>query len=100
MGTDDFSLFHHFDGNDSTGSAEEGYGRGELWPNQWTTVDVDYTCSFNEGFREDMYLDENGTIQIKMTFNIYSGIVTINVIVKSYSNTKQRGIDGCIKRIS
>tara|TARA_B110000459_G_C16271560_1_gene342300 strand:- start:63 stop:602 length:540 start_codon:yes stop_codon:yes gene_type:complete len=26
----------------------------------------------NEGFREDLYLDENGTIELKMTFNIYS----------------------------
>ena len=77
-GTDDFSsCFTHFDGNDSTGSAEEGYGE-ENYPENGNKLMLILTCSINEGFREDMYLDENGTIEIKMTFNIYSGIVTIN----------------------
>ena len=70
-GTDDFSsCFSHFDGEDSTGSAEEGKGM-RTW-GQGQQVDVDFMCSMNEGFREDMYLDENGTIELKMTFSIYS----------------------------
>ena len=70
-GTDDFSsCFSHFDGEDATGSAEEGKGM-RTW-GQGQQVDVDFMCSMNEGFREDMYLDENGTIELKMTFNIYS----------------------------
>ena len=70
-GTDDFSsCFNHFDGEDSTGSAEEGKGM-RTW-GQGQQVDVDFMCSMNEGFREDMYLDENGTIELKMTFNILS----------------------------
>ena len=71
-GTDDFSsCFTHFDGEDSTGSAQDGYGTRNYPENG--QVDVDFDCSFNEGFREDMYLNENGTIEIKMTFNIFSG---------------------------
>ena len=62
--------FMHFDGEDSTGSAEEGKGM-RTWPNQVNKL-MDYTCSMNDNFRDDMYLDENGTIQIKLDFNIYS----------------------------
>ena len=70
-GTDDFSsCFSHFDGEDSTGSTEEGKGM-RTW-GQGQQVDVDFMCSMNEKFREDMYLNENGTIELKMTFNIYS----------------------------
>ncbi|MDC3299778.1 hypothetical protein OAV20_00905 [Euryarchaeota archaeon] len=70
-GTDDFSsCFSHFDGEDATGSAEEGKGMRTWGSGQ--QVDVDFMCSMNEGFREDLYLDENGTIELKMTFNIYS----------------------------
>ena len=70
-GTDDFSsCFSHFDGEDATGSAEEGKGM-RTW-GQGQQVDVDFMCSMNERFREDMYLNENGTIEIKMSFNIYS----------------------------
>ena len=70
-GTDDFSsCFNHFDGEDSTGSTEDGKGM-RTW-GQGQQVDVDFMCSMNEGFREDMYLDENGTIELKMTFSIYS----------------------------
>ena len=71
LGTDDFSsCFTHFDKNDSTGSAADGFGTRNYPENG--QVDVDFECSFNEGFREDMYLNENGTIELKMTFNIYS----------------------------
>jgi len=70
-GTDDFSsCFSHFDGEDSTGSAEDGKGMRTWGTGQ--QVDVDFMCSFNEKFREDMYLEENGTIKLQMSFNIYS----------------------------
>ena len=44
-----------------------------------------------------MYLDENGTIEIKMTFNIYSGIATINADCTNLTLTlcRKGGIDGC-----
>ena len=71
LGTDDFSsCFTHFDKNDSTGSAADGFGTRNYPENG--QVDVDFECSFNEGFREDMYLS-NGSIEIQMSFNIFSG---------------------------
>jgi len=72
-GNSDLSnCFMHFDGNDTTGSAEEGYGEVE-WPNQVNQqIEMDYTCRISDNFKQDMYLDENGTIQIKLDFNIYS----------------------------
>lgn len=70
-GTDDFSsCFTHFDGNDATGSSADGFGTRNYPENG--QVDVDFECSFNEGFREDMYLS-NGSIDIQMSFNIFSG---------------------------
>ena len=72
-GTSDLSnCFMHFDGNDDTGSAEDGYGE-QVWPNQNAQqIEMDYTCRVSDNFKQDMYLDENGTIQIKLDFNIYS----------------------------
>mgnify|MGYP001292213770 FL=1 len=89
-GTDDFSsCFSHFDGEDSTGSAQDGYGTRNYPENG--QVDVDFDCSFNEGFREDMYLNENGTIEIKMTFNIYSGDCTDNSDCTNLTLTLKKG---------
>ena len=89
-GTDDFSsCFNHFDGEDSTGSAEEGKGT-RTW-GQGQQVDVDFTCSMNERFREDMYLDENGTIEIKMTFNIYSDDCNDNADCTNLTLTLKKG---------
>jgi hypothetical protein len=70
-GTSDLSnCFMHFDGNDSTGSAEEGYGE-QVWPEQANQqIEMDYTCRVSENFKKDMHLDNNGTIQIKLDFNI------------------------------
>ena len=72
-GTSDLSnCFMHFDGNDSTGSAEEGYGE-QVWPNQLNQqIEMDYTCRVSDNFKQDMYLNENGTIQLKLDFNIDS----------------------------
>ena len=72
-GNSDLSnCFMHFDGNDSTGSAEEGYGEVE-WPNQVNQqIEMDYTCRISDNFKQDMYLNPNGSIQINLDFNIYS----------------------------
>jgi hypothetical protein len=70
-GTSDLSnCFMHFDGNDSTGSAEEGYGE-QVWPEQVNQqIEMDYTCRVSDNFKQDMYLNPNGTIQIKLDFKI------------------------------
>ena len=72
-GNSDLSnCFMHFDGNDTTGSAEEGYGE-QVWPNQVNQqIEVDYTCRVSDNFKQDMHLNENGTIEIKLDFQIDS----------------------------
>ena len=61
----------HFDGNDSSGSASEGYG-SETFP-QGEQVEVDFTCKMQENLKQDLYLDANGTIVIEIEVRIYSG---------------------------
>jgi hypothetical protein len=70
-GTSDLTnCFTHFDGNDSTGSAEEGYGE-QVWANSnGQQIEMDYTCRVSDNFKQDMYLNNNGTINIKLNFNI------------------------------
>ena len=58
---------------------------------QGQQVDVDFMCSMNEGFREDMYLDENGTIELKMTFNIYSADCNDNADCTNLTLTLKKG---------
>ena len=71
-GNDDLSqCFSHFDGNDTTGSSSEGYGE-EVWTSQNSQIEMDYTCKMQESFKQDMYLDDNGTIDILLTFQIYA----------------------------
>jgi hypothetical protein len=74
FGTSDLTnCFMHFDGNDSTGSAEEGYGE-QVWPNQDNQqIEMDYTCRVSDNFKQDMYLNANGSIQISLEFNIDAG---------------------------
>ena len=69
-GSDDLSnCFSHFDGNDTSGSAADGYGEKE-WPNSnGQQIEMDYTCRM-ESFKQDMYLSPNGTIQITLNFRI------------------------------
>ncbi len=62
------NCFMHFDGNDTTGSAAEGYGEKE-WTGQNTRIEVDYTCRM-ESFKQDMYNSENGSINIHLEFEI------------------------------
>ena len=64
------NCFSHFDTNDTTGSASEGYGE-KIWTQANTQIEMDYTCR-SESFKQDMYLDENGTIEIRLEFQIYA----------------------------
>jgi len=69
-GNDDLSnCFSHFDGNDTTGSSDQGYGE-EIWTSQNAQIEMDYTCKMEEAFKQDMYLDDNGTIEILLIFQI------------------------------
>jgi hypothetical protein len=71
-GNDDLSnCFAHFDGNDTTGSSNQGYGE-EVWTSQNSQIEMDYTCKMEESFKQDMYLDDNGTIEILLIFQIYA----------------------------
>ena len=62
------NCFMHFDGNDTTGSAPEGYGE-KVWTGQNARIEVDYTCRM-ESFKQDMYNDDNGTIDLHLEFEI------------------------------
>ena len=64
------NCFMHFDGNDTTGSAPEGYGEKE-WTGQNSRIEVDYTCRM-ESFKQDMYNSENGSISVHLEFEIVS----------------------------
>jgi hypothetical protein len=68
-GNSDLSnCFSHFDTNDTTGSAAEGFGE-QIWTQANTQIEVDYTCR-SESFKQDMYLEENGTIEVRLDFMI------------------------------
>jgi len=70
-GTSDLgSCWTHFDSNDSTGSAEEGYGVQTF--SQGQQVEVMFTCRTQENFKENMYLSPNGTIVVEIGVKIYS----------------------------
>ncbi len=60
----------HFDGNDSAGSASEGYGEETFSTGQ--QVEVDFSCSMQENLKQDLYLDANGTITLEFVVAIYS----------------------------
>ncbi len=71
-GTDDLSsCWTHFDSNDSSGSTEGGYG--EMQFSQGQRIEVEYTCAMQESFQQDMYLDSNGTIEIRVVVNTWTG---------------------------
>jgi len=92
-GTSDLSnCFMHFDGNDSTGSAEEGYGE-QVWPEQnGQQIDMDYTCRLQENFKQDMYLEPNGTINIVLNFNIDArGQCNANSVCENLNLTLYKG---------
>ena len=60
----------HFDGNDSAGSASEGYGE-ETFP-QGEQVEVEFSCKMQENLKQDMYLDANGTLTFEFVVSIWS----------------------------
>jgi hypothetical protein len=60
----------HFDGNDSSGSASEGYGEETFGDGQ--QVEVDFSCKMQENLKQDLYLDANGTITFEFVVAIYS----------------------------
>jgi len=69
-GTGDLSsCWTHFDSNDSTGSAEEGYGVRTYGSGQ---VEISLSCRSQDNFKENMYLDRNGTIRIEIGVYIFS----------------------------
>jgi len=69
-GTSDLSsCWSHFDGNDSTGSAEEGYGERTYGSGQ---VEISLSCRSQDNFKENMYLNPNGTILIEVGVQIFS----------------------------
>ena len=70
-GTSDLSsCWSHFDGNDSTGSAEEGYGSRTYGSGQ---VEISMSCRNQENYKEHMLLNPNGTILIEVGVYIFSG---------------------------
>ena len=70
-GTSDLaSCWSHFDSNDSTGSSETGYGAKTF--NSGQQVDVSFNCRSQDNFKENMYLNPNGTILIEVAVKIYS----------------------------
>ncbi len=71
FGSDDLAnCFMHFDGNDTSGSAADGYGE-KVWNGQNSRIEVDYTCRM-ESFKQDMYNSENGSITVHLEFEIES----------------------------
>jgi hypothetical protein len=60
----------HFDGNDSSGSASDGYGEETFGQGQ--QVEVDFSCSMQENLKQDLYLDANGTITFEFVVSIWS----------------------------
>ena len=71
FGSDDLAnCFMHFDGNDTSGSAADGYGE-KVWNGQNARIEVDYTCRM-ESFKQDMYNSENGSISVHLEFEIES----------------------------
>ncbi len=70
-GTSDLaSCWSHFDSNDSRGSSETGYGAKTF--NYGQQVDVSFNCRSQDNFKENMYLNPNGTILIEVGVKIYS----------------------------
>ena len=81
----------HFDVNGSDGSSVDGYGMKTF--SQGTQVEVDISCRIQSGenFKQDMWLNENGSINIQLTFRIYSADCTDNSECKDLTLTLYRG---------
>ncbi len=69
-GTADLSsCWTHFDRNDSSGSSNEGFGESSVSSGRHT---VDFDCRMQDTFKQDMYLDSNGSIQLEFTVEVYA----------------------------
>ena len=69
-GTSDLSsCWTHFDSNDSTGSSEEGFGARTYGSGQ---VEISLSCRSQDNFKDNMYLNPNGTIRIEIGVYIFS----------------------------
>ena len=69
-GTGDLSnCWTHFDRNDSSGSSNDGFGESSVSSGRHT---VDFDCRMQDTFKQDMYLDGNGTIQLEFTVEVYA----------------------------
>ena len=81
----------HFDRNGSDGSSVDGYGMKTF--SQGTQVEVDISCRIQSGenFKQDMWLSENGSINIELWFRIFSGDCTDNSECKDLTITLSRG---------
>jgi len=70
-GTDDLSsCWTHFDGNDSAGSAESGYGSRVF--STGSQVEVGFSCPMQENLKQNLFLNPNGTIVVELGFRIFS----------------------------
>ncbi len=89
LGTQDLAnCFMHFDINDTTGSAEDGYG--EKGFSQGSQVNIMYNCQLEKSFIEHMYLT-NGSIVFDFTVNIYSADCTDNSDCTNLTVTISKG---------
>ena len=76
LGSQDLqNCFMHFDINDTTGSADQGYGQKDF--SEGSQVNVMFNCQLEKSFIEHMYLT-NGSIKFDFTVNIDSMDCTDN----------------------
>ena len=69
-GTDDLgTCWTHFDINGTDGSAQDGFGESSVTSGRH---EVDFTCRIQENFKEDLYLDPNGTMMLEFTVDVYA----------------------------
>ena len=70
LGSQDLAnCFTHFDANDTSGSADQGYGEKDF--SEGSQVNVMFNCQLEKSFLEHMYLT-NGSIVFDFTVNIDS----------------------------
>ncbi|MFL2963352.1 MAG: hypothetical protein ACJZ46_03820 [Candidatus Thalassarchaeaceae archaeon] len=70
LGSQDLAnCFMHFDANDTSGSADEGYGQKDF--SEGSQVNVMFNCQLEKSFIENLYL-RNGSIVFDFTVNIDS----------------------------
>jgi hypothetical protein len=89
LGTQDLgNCFTHFDVNDTTGSADQGYGQKDF--SEGSQIDVDFNCQMEKSMIESMYLT-NGSIKFDFTVNIDSMDCSDNGNCKNLTVTISKG---------